>query len=351
MKVAPAIRALLTLVGLIVVIGAFAGVLVLGASDRPRPLRVAIVARDIGAGDAVQETDLRIVEQVVDASLARLWVQEDELPEYLGRVAIDPMRRGDPLSKAKLVSGQAGGGRYAAILDDPEAVIMTLPVDPRLIPERIARGDRINLIVALGSGNFERFPDPTPEPPTPTPQPTAFGAADPQGSSPGPILPTPEAALIDAITATLTPTPTPAILMPMADLILESVEVIDVIRERRQNPQFGQAAGQPAFIEGNIQALIVRVPRSYQTVLSWASAASALRFAIASPLLDPTAAPLPRAGIDWKGYGELYRWKVEQSVARGETLSNTLYPAYVATAHAAQPTPPPDEAAAATPQP
>jgi len=51
--------------------------------------------------------------------------------------------------------------------------------------------------------------------------------------------------------------------------------------------------------------------------------------------------------VDWKSYAELYRWKVDQSIARGETLSNTLYPAYVATLQAAQP---PDEALA-TPQP
>jgi len=347
MKLAPAVRFSLTLIGLVIVAGAFLGVLFLGAGARPAPSRVAVVARDINAGEVVQAADLRIVEQIADASLVRLWVQESELPAYLGSVAADPMRRGEPLVKAKLVSGQPGGGRYATILDNPESVIMTLPVDPRLVPERIARGDRINLIIALGSGDFARFPDPTPEPPTPTPLAAPF-AGD---ASPGLIAPTPTPDPFAEIAATLTPTPTPAILMPMADLILESVEVIDVVRERRQNPQFGQAAGQSAFIEGDIQALVVRVPRTYQTVLSWAAAAGALRYAIASPLLDPTVAPFPRAGVDWMSYAELYRWKVDQSIARGETLSNTLYPAYVATLHAAQPSPPPNEAAAATPQP
>lgn len=338
MKVAPAVRILLTLAGLGIVALAFFGVLFLGAESRPAPLRVAVVARDIAAGERIQNGDLRIVEQVVDASLARLWVQERELPQYIGSVAADPMRRGDPLSKAKLVSGRPSA-RYASILTDSESVIMTLPVNPSLIPERVAIGDRLNLIIALGGAAFDRFPDPT-ESPTLTPTPIGFA-----GSSPGVVGPTPTP--LEGIEATPTPTATPIILMPMADLVLESVEVIDVIRQRRQNPQFGQSAGQPAFIEGDIEAIVVRVPRSYQTVLAWAANASALRFTIASPLLDPTVAPLPRAGVDWKSYAELYRWKVDQSIARGETLSNTLYPAYIATLQAAQP---PDEALA-TPQP
>ncbi len=72
-------------------------------------------------------------------------------------------------------------------------------------------------------------------------------------------------------------------------------------------------------------SIVVRVPRSHQTLLAFGASLSKLRFSIASPLLDAGQLQ-PQMGMDWRKYIELYRWKESQVAGRGETLTQTLFP-------------------------
>ena len=118
----------------------------------------------------------------------------------------------------------------------------------------------------------------------------------------------------------------------MADILLAQVSILDVNREQLQNARYaGDAANsEQPFIEGRITSIVVRVPRQYQTLLMFGVTTSKLRYAIASPLFDAKKIQ-PEMGMDWRKYMDAYRWKEAQVLARGETLTQTLFPSIAAT--------------------
>jgi hypothetical protein len=121
--------------------------------------------------------------------------------------------------------------------------------------------------------------------------------------------------------------PTPEIVLPLADLMLEHVEVLDVNYQQLQNANYGmsQNGSEQPYVNGPITSIVVKVPRSHQTLLAFGATVSRLRFSIASPALNGTALQ-PQLGVDWGKYIDLYRWKESQVAQRGETLTQTLYP-------------------------
>lgn len=314
LKFAPVIRLSLVVLGALLVVGAFAAVLTLGIGTNPPPLRIAVAARDIAQGDPLTPDAYRIVEQIIDPRLAQLYVQEDELARYADAFVVETLRRGDPINKVKLAMGNDATAlrRYALALNDPDDVIMTLPVNPDVIPAKIAPGDFVNILFAGGSeAGIHRLPDPTPAPDLPVALPAAD--AEPASLSLGALAQAAE--------------PTPDVVLPMADLMLEHVAVLDVNYQQLQNTSYGigAAGNEQPFIDGPITSIVVKVPRSHQTLLAFGASVSRLRFSVASPALQ-AAALQPQMGMDWRKYVDLYRWKESQVLARGETVTQTLYP-------------------------
>ena len=78
MSLKPVIRIGMVLLGIALVVGAFAAVLMLGVGTNPPPLHVAVAVRDVQAGERLQAADYRVVEQIIDPRLAALYVQENE---------------------------------------------------------------------------------------------------------------------------------------------------------------------------------------------------------------------------------------------------------------------------------
>jgi hypothetical protein len=327
LKFAPVIRLSLVVIGALLVVGAFVAVLTLGIGTNPPPLRIAVAARDIPQGEALKPDDYRIVEQILDPRLAQLYVQEEELSQFSGAFVVETLRKGDPINKVKLALNDDAAGlrRYALVLKDPGFVIMTLPVNPDVIPAKIAAGDYVNILFANGSdAGISQLPDPTREPSLPDALPvepalqSSFDTTDP-----------------------LTPSvPTPEVVLPLADLMLEHVEVLDVNYQQLQNSSYGMSSndGEQPFVNGPITSIVVKVPRSHQTLLAFGASVSRLRFSIASPALNASALQ-PQMGVDWGKYIDLYRWKEVQVASRGETLTQTLYPNVPATAVATVTTP------------
>lgn len=323
MKVAPAIRITLTIVGVLMVVVAFVAVLSIGVATNPPPLRVAVAVRDLQAGDRLMPSDYRVVDQIIDPSLARLYVQEGDLPTYQEAYVVDDMRRGDPLNKVKLTAGEIEPlRRYALVLTDSEDVVMVMPVNPEIIPDKISAGDYVDILfVGGGDAGINQLPDAT-QTPIPLDQslPSLATTATPSLAPP-----------IADITSTDVPTitPTARVVLPLADLMLERVLVLDVNYQQLQNPNYasGVNMSEQPYIDGPITGIIVKVPRSYQTLLGFAIATSKLRFSVASPLMANHDVK-PQMGVDWQKYMDVYRWKEMQSILRGETLTNTLFPLY-----------------------
>jgi hypothetical protein len=311
MKVAPALRIALTLLGMLIVVAAFAGVLLLGTAANKPALRIVVSARDFAPGEQLSTGDLRIVEQVLDPNLASLYVQEADLSAYAGAYAVDPIRRGDPLNKVKLTLNVVNPKRYALALDNPDDVVMVLPVSPDVIPSKIAAGDFVNINFVVGSeSSMSQLPGETPAP---------FAA---------PII-TPAIVLSPDMALS----PTPDLVLPIADLMLEHVPVLDVTYEQVQNlnaasSMNGEGSESPATVDGAIKSIVVRVPKGYQTLLAFASATGKLRYAISSPLVQASTLK-PNGVVDWKRMADLLRWKQAQAIAAGQTLTGSIYPNYV----------------------
>jgi hypothetical protein len=314
LRFAPFIRIGLVILGALLVVGAFVAVLTLGIGTNPPHLRIAVAGRDIAQGEQLKASDYRIVEQILDPRLAQLYVQEDELADYDGAFVVETLRRGDPINKVKLAMGSDATAlrRYSLALKDPNFVIMTLPVNPDVIPSKITPGDHVNILFAGGSeSGINRLPDPTVVPELPAAMPIEQATPD-ANSALAPM------SIVES---------TPEVVLPLADLMLEHVEVLDVNFQQVQNTSYGMNASgsdQP-FLNGPITSIVVKVPRSHQTLLAFGASVSRLRFSVASPVVDASAL-LPQLGVDWGKYVDLYRWKESQVVARGETLTQTLYP-------------------------
>ena len=317
-RILPGIRILLTLLGLLLVAGAFAGVLLIGTFTNKPALRIAVALRDLDPGDRLERGDFSIEEQTLDPHLARLYVNERDLPEYLGASVIDPLRKGDPLNKVKLTTGDAtvAKRRYGLVLSDTNQVIMVLPVNADVIPSKITAGDFVNVLFAAGGeSGMSQLPPAQQQDPRIALTPSALSSDF-------------NFSLTAATSASIT---APEMALPLADVMLEHVEVLDVNFAQVQNPNFGlrDATGsERPYIDGPISSVVLRVPRSYQPILTFAATSGRLRYAVSSPLIDASAMQ-PSAGMDWAKMIALIRWKEQQALERGETITKTLYPNFV----------------------
>ncbi len=306
-KLAPVIRIGLTLLGVLMVIAAFLGVLYLGIGTNPPPLRIAVAAHDLLQGEYLTSGAYRIVDQIVDPRLASLYVQENELADYDGAFIVETLRKGDPINKVKLAldGTTALTRRYALALQNPDDVIMTLPVNPDVIPAKVSSGDFVNILFAGGNeSGLSRLPESTPVPDLP------IANSDPL--------------LMEPIS--ITTSQPDAIALPLADLMLEHVLVLDV-NFQPTSQGYNETGTEQVVADGPISSIVVKVPRSHQTLLMFGASTSKLRFAIASPALE-THQLQPQMGMDWAKYMALYRWKESQVLARGETLTQTLFPSH-----------------------
>jgi hypothetical protein len=328
--VRPFVRFFLTLVGLALVAAAFLGTLYFGSVNNRPVSRVLMAYRDIGVGERINAADLKVAELPLDPGLARLYVTESELDQFQSAVVVDVLRRGDPLSKAKLnVKGDlaSGGarGRYALVLDNPNDVVLTLPVEQDYIPNGLSTSDSVNILLVAGN-DINQLPRAREE---------SVVSASSQTATP-----TPRANAMPQAT------PTPQLALPLADVMLERVPVLDVNRKQLPNPNAGpDRPGEPAFVNGEITSIVVKVPRTHQAILSFGASTKRLRFAVVSPQYAEKDVK-PQLGVSWNAYVDLWDWKQKEAAARGETLQGILYPRYTPVA----PTSTPARAADAQPQ-
>ena len=312
----PLVRLILTVIGLALVAAAFFGVMYWGTVNNRPGSRVVMAYRDIAVGERLKPENLKVAELQLDPGLARLYVQESELDQYQNATVMDVLRRGDPLSKSKLnstgdLASGAGRERYATILENPTDVILTLPVAPDYIPSRVTSGDTVNILLVAGT-DINQLPK-SREPATAGQEPLSLAATATPTPRPG---------------ATPQPSPTPQLALPLADVMLERVPSLDVNYKQIQNPAAGpDRPNEPAYIDGEITSIVVRVPGSHQTILSFGASTNRLRYALVSPNLKD-ADVRPQLGVSWNSYVDLWDWKQKESAARGETLQGILYPHY-----------------------
>jgi Flp pilus assembly protein CpaB len=108
--------------------------------------RVAVAARDLAAGEVVEEGDVRIVE-LPDAALP-----PDPLGrEALGRTVRSPVLEGEVLAERRLSEAHATG--VAALLDDGTRAV-AVPLEPDTAPP-LRTGQRVDLVAVVAGAEGE----------------------------------------------------------------------------------------------------------------------------------------------------------------------------------------------------
>jgi len=253
------LRFIAVIVGIILVFAAFAGVLVFANIQRGPTFRVAfVVVESIPVGERLRSQHVTFESVTMQPALANMYVLEDEFPRYEGQIVLDNLRYGQALMKSHLISGQARS-RYASFIEDPENVVLYVPLRNVTSIPRVTPGDYIDLWLVFGDAqNIADLMDPTP-----TPTPFAVETIGPLFLTPESLTPTPAPTDViadDVIFATETPTPTATAIVrfPMADLLVRSALVIDLDkRPGREEGEADRVVGLTVVVNRNISTRLL----------------------------------------------------------------------------------------------
>jgi Flp pilus assembly protein CpaB len=172
-----------------------------GATGQPPSVPVLVAARDLAAGAALTSANLRLAAVPVDLVPAGAI---GSLRAITGRVAAGPLRRGEPLTDARLV-----GRGLAAGLSPPESVAVPVRLADGQTAALVRPGDAVDLLATPVDAGAA--PDP----------PAAPGAA---GSPPGPPAP-------GAASSAARP--------PDAAVLATAVRILAVLADPRSSPSDG----------------------------------------------------------------------------------------------------------------
>jgi hypothetical protein len=283
----------------------------------PPTVDVFIAVEDIPPGELIEPYMVSVIPAQLDN--AAMYLNTDNIEQFAAGVVLDQVYAGEmiPLSSLADPSSPVLDARISLALSDPEMVALVVPVDPTTSPQSIVVGDRVDLVLAVGSGtflsgNFESVPAPE-------------GANDyyyqsyafpseegGEGSDPF----TYEDLFLEqgAQIHIQGPTPTPVvqpITLPVAKSVVLQAEVLAVQHEIIVNTAFSPDVDSPPTRKGDITALIVAVPREMEEIVAFGVANGDLRVAVVSPLagnegLDQTP------GMSWDDLVDFFKWEREE---------------------------------------
>ncbi|MCP3957255.1 MAG: hypothetical protein GY719_05330 [bacterium] len=294
-------RKLQLLIGVVLAVAAGLGVLVVGKLNQPPEYQVVVAADEIPAFSQIDADNVAIDVQSVSATVAEMYILADEWAAMAAEgavAAIEPLHPGQPLLHEQVASGAQAQGltRLAAALDDPDRVIVSVPVEQGSVPSLVP-GDVIALYFSAGRVQANQLITETvvgEEPEAEVESTASFTETSGWDGR--------DEAQVVTITTELE--------MPLAKQIAEGV-VYRLNRERRQNPNYG-APGmehEPRYIEGELRALDVVVDRETAEWVVFALAHGQVQVAVLPAINRPAveAGTLPvTAGATWSDFEESF---------------------------------------------
>jgi len=289
---------LLPVIGILVLILAFVGFLLFAYFVNPPATPIAVAVVDIPAGTVIMRDMVGIDEQRINAQVASVLVQERDLDQFIGGIAVQNIYAFEPVAKADISTrdNPAASSRLSLALTDPTIVAIVIPVTRETAPNKIVAGDYVDLNFAVGSamflaGSLSTAPTPFPFQPLP-------GVFVTQPSLPLPATPT--------------PTAEPRLTLPVAKTIVHAARVLSVVYDEAPNPAYaGPGSGEPATIRGDLVAIVVTVPAEAQELVQFGVTNGAVRVSLLAPGKDwesDTAGPRqPTLGMSWDDFVALMR--------------------------------------------
>ena len=287
-----ALKSLTFFVGLLLFGGAFVALLLFGSLFNPAPYQIVVALEELPAYTVLEPSMLGVDSQTMNSKVAARLVHKGQLDEYVGGMLIEPVHVGEPLRRGAVVSpdNPAARQRIALALDDPTQVAMVIPVSPDTVPDSVQAGDFVNITMSLGE------------------------AQQLSGTSPS----------ASGATADLTPTPLPSsmeevmqstaqqVVLPFAKVVLKNVSVLQVQHKRVSNPNYGVGFGegqstQPAFIDGDLERLVVLIPADAEEMLAFAISNGSLQLALVPHVAVLDRLPGPSFGVTWEDFLAFFR--------------------------------------------
>ena len=309
-------RRLQLLLGIILAVGAGVGVFFFGQLNQPPVFDVVIAIAEVPAFSEIDPGSVSVDAQSVSSAVAQRYVLADEWASMLaaGKIAAaEPLHPGQPLMREQVVSGAEAEGlsRLSVVLDDPNQVIVSVPVDQNQLPSLVP-GDVIALYFTAGGVSANVLVTETVE-----------GELPHSGSGPYGTLPTPTPSRVATGTRRYGEEPevvttTIELEMPLAKQIVNGV-VYRFNQERKANPNYGAPGmeNEPRYILGAIKALDVVIPRESAEWVVFALAHGRVRIGVlpvmARPLVEGDTFP-PSVGVTWTDFEK--RFFEEREVGR-----------------------------------
>lgn len=294
------------IVGILLAVGAFAALLLFGSIFNPPPYQVVIANANIPAYSTLSAKVLASDSQTMSRDVAANLVTRDELDQYLGGLTIENIRAGEPLRKNAIVSATnpKSADRLALMLDDAQSVAMVIPVDTQTAPEQIQSGDYVDIVLSLTPGSINAN---TIE---------KFGNAQPTPDAVSTLLPRPTRAITVTTALSNTVLSAEEMNLPVTKVTIRQVPILAVRRERIANPNFtvapvGEDASpnEPAYVEGDIQAVLVRIPRASVELLTFAMDNGKVHLSLLSPYAVEHEQDAPTLGMSWS---DVINWMMEE---------------------------------------
>jgi hypothetical protein len=278
------------LLGIVLAIAAFAGVILLGQLMQPPTYDVAVAIKEVPPFTPLTADLVSIDTQSVSPAIAERYVQAAELDALLksGAVVVENLRPGQPLLREAVASGANAEkvSRLAVAVNDPNVVIVAVPVKTDSLPA-VVSGDAVALIYANGNVNAQELVTSTISGPTPTPDPFR---------------------VVTGISETVVVTT--EVQMPVAKWIANGV-VYKLNREVRENPNYGAPGkdNEPRYIEGEIKSIDVVVQRAAVEWITFALANGKVQIgllpAIVRAQVENDTLP-PTQGVTWSDFEQRF---------------------------------------------
>jgi Flp pilus assembly protein CpaB len=290
--------------GVILMVGSFVAVLLLGQSLNPRPIAVVVAARDLAPGEQLSVDDLAVAPMGLvdaDAAVIATFVTEEEVGNYLGAILVEPVYANQPVLKGALGDVQ-GSISLASQLGAEDVVAMVVPVTAETAPDGIRPGDYVDLTFSVVDAASSPVIDPS----------IAEGQSpERQGQIPQ-----------DGAASFVRASPTPSLLAPLAKTIVTNALVLNVQRERQTQTSIDSTGSANQFVvEGPVVSLVIQIPRDAQEVVQFALAAGTVRVTLLSALVPANGTEpgqrRPSFGMTWNDLVALLEAEREQRLAEG----------------------------------